>query len=74
MSLENGKKFIVDAPQNTAKNVYIQSASLNGANYDKNYLNHADIMKGGIFQLKMSEQPNVKRAVDVASAPFSFSK
>lgn len=74
LSLENGKKFIINAPQNTAKNVYIQSALLNGANYDKNYLNHADIMKGGVFQLKMSEQPNVKRGVDAAAAPFSFSK
>lgn len=74
LSLENGKKFTIDAPQNTAKNVYIQSASLNSSPYDKNYLNHADIMKGGVFQLKMSEQPNVKRGVDAAAAPFSFSK
>jgi putative alpha-1,2-mannosidase len=74
LSLENGKKFIIEAPQNNQKNVYIQSATLNGINYDKNYLSHFDITKGGILQFKMSETPNFKRGISKTALPFSFSK
>jgi predicted alpha-1,2-mannosidase len=74
LSLENGKKFIIEAPQNNQKNVYIQSATLNGTNYDKNYLSHFDITKGGILQFKMSETPNFKRGISKTALPFSFSK
>jgi predicted alpha-1,2-mannosidase len=74
LSLENGKKFTIDAPQNNANNLYIQSAILNGVEYDKNYLNHSDISKGGIVQFKMAAQPNLKRGIAPTAAPFSFTK
>lgn len=74
LSLENGKKFIIHAPRNNSKNVYIQSALLNGGTYNKNYVKHADIMKGGTLQFNMGNQPNVKRGVAKESAPYSFSK
>jgi putative alpha-1,2-mannosidase len=74
LSLENGKKFTIDAPQNNVNNLYIQSAILNGVEYDKNYLNHSDISKGGIVQFKMAAQPNLKRGIAPTAAPFSFTK
>jgi predicted alpha-1,2-mannosidase len=74
LSLENGKKFIISAPQNTPTNVYIHSASLRGAPYDKNYLQHADILKGGVLQFTMSDHPNFKKGVTANSLPYSFSK
>ena len=74
LNLENGKKFIITAPKNSEKNIYIQSASLRGQNYDKNYLDHSDIMKGGALQFTMSSKPNLKRGITTASFPFSFSK
>lgn len=74
LSLENGKKFAIDAPQNNANNLYIQSALLNGAAFDNNYLNHADILKGGTLQFNMGAQPNRKRGTAASAAPFSFSK
>jgi predicted alpha-1,2-mannosidase len=74
LSLENGKKFVVEAPKNTSKTIYIQSATLNGVNYDKNFLNHFDILKGGKITFNMSEKPNFKRGILPASRPYSFSK
>lgn len=74
LNLENGKKFVIEAPQNQSKNVYIQSASLNGKSYDKNFLSHFDILKGGKLILNMSEKPNFKRGVAKNSLPYSFSK
>ena len=74
LSLENGKKFIIDSPQNNPQNLYIQSALLNGVAFDKNYLNHAEIQKGGILQFNLGERPNLKRGIAASAAPFSFSK
>ncbi len=73
LNLENGKQFIISAPKNTDKNIYIQSASLRGQPYDKNYLNHTDILKGGTLLFGMSEKPNVKRGITKSAAPYSFS-
>jgi predicted alpha-1,2-mannosidase len=56
--LENGKTFTVTAAANTASNVYISSAKLNGTPYNKSYLTYADIANGGILELTMSATPN----------------
>ena len=37
ITLENGKKFIVEAKGNSGENVYIQTASLNGKPYNQNW-------------------------------------
>ena len=73
LNLENGKQFVIHAPANNDKNAYIQSATLRGVGYDKNYLNHADILKGGTLLFKMGEKPNLKRGIGASSRPFSFS-
>jgi len=56
--LENGKDFTIEASNNESKNVYINSAKLNGVNYTKSYLLYDDIMNGGTLQLQMSNEPN----------------
>ncbi|MFL5744187.1 MAG: GH92 family glycosyl hydrolase [Niastella sp.] len=53
-----GKNFTVIAKNNSATNVYIQRASLNGQPYDKSYLDHADIAAGGVLELEMGPTPN----------------
>ena len=74
LSLENGKRFVIEAPQNSKKNIYIKSASLNGLNYNKNFLSHFDIIKGGKILFNMEEKPNFKRGISESALPFSFSK
>jgi len=73
ISLENGKQFIINAPANSADNKYIQNAMLNGAVYDKNWLSHFDILKGGTFNLIMGAAPSTSRGVAAAAFPYSFS-
>lgn len=58
LHLENGKEFTIIARNASPENVYIQSASLNGKEYDKNYLNHFDIVNGGTLEVVMGPQPN----------------
>ncbi len=73
IKLQNGKTFTINAPANSNENVYIGSASLNNVNYSKNYLNYADIMKGGSFTLKMSATPNKNKGVNESDFPYSMS-
>lgn len=51
--------FVVKANRNSAKNIYIQSARLNGKDYTKCYLDYKDIMNGGLLELEMGDSPNV---------------
>lgn len=55
---EGGRPFTVKAKRASARNIYIQRATLNGRPYTRNYLNHADIVQGGILELEMGPEPN----------------
>jgi len=56
--LENGKDFTVKTSDNGSKNIYINNARLNSAVYNRSWLSHDDIMKGGILEFDMSPQKN----------------
>ena len=72
--LENGKDVVINAPENSDKNIYIDQMSVNGANYTKNYLSHKELMKGSVIDIKMSATPNKQRGTAEADMPYSFSK
>lgn len=57
-NLENGRTFTIRARQTAPRNIYIQSASLNGKPYRKSYLLHEDLMKGGELVFVMGSRPN----------------
>jgi predicted alpha-1,2-mannosidase len=73
LNLDNGNKFIIQAKNNVADNVYIDKANLNGTPYTKNYLRHQDIRNGGKLVVEMSNQPNKKRGTAKADRPYSMS-
>ncbi len=72
--LENGEDFVIEAPENSAKNFYIDAAKLNGKNFTRNYLTHGEIMSGGKLNVTMSAEPNTSRATRAEDRPYSFSK
>jgi predicted alpha-1,2-mannosidase len=74
INLENGKKFVVVAPLNDKDHVYIQSATLNGKPYTKNFITHNDLIKGGTLKLEMSNKPNEQRGLSADDKPFSLTK
>lgn len=74
LHLENEKDLIINAPDNNNENIYIQSMSINGKNYTKNYLKHSDIINGGVIDYKMNNQPNKSRGITDEDFPYSFSK
>ncbi|ETZ23831.1 GH92 family glycosyl hydrolase [Pedobacter sp. V48] len=74
ISLENGKKFIIEGNNNNKENFYISAATLNGKTYTKNYITHSDITNGGILKFEMSNKPNLQRGLSGDDKPFSLSK
>lgn len=73
ITFENGNKMVINAPENNAKTRYIESMTLNGKNYTKNYLKHADLQNGGEINIRMSETPNKQRGIQTSDFPYSFS-
>jgi predicted alpha-1,2-mannosidase len=74
LSLENGKKLIINAAANSESNFYVQALQLNGTSYNKNWLSHADLLKGGVLNFTMSSTPNKTRGTSESAFPYSFSK
>ena len=72
LHLENGNTMTIKAEGNSRSNRYIDSMTLNGKTYTKNYLTHADIMKGGSIVCAMSAEPNRSRGTQEADFPYSF--
>ncbi|RFS22657.1 glycoside hydrolase family 92 protein [Chitinophaga silvatica] len=74
MTLEDGKKMVINAPGNSEQSLYVQSASLNGQPYSKNWISHDDLQKGGSLEFKMGDAPEKTRGIDPAAYPYSYSK
>lgn len=72
INLENGKQFIIEAPENSATNVYIKSATLNGKTYTRNFITHQDLISGGTLKLEMRNKPDLNRGLLKADKPFSL--
>lgn len=53
-----GEKFSIIAHDNSAENVYIQKALLNGKELSRCYLDFTEITAGGVLELFMGNQPN----------------
>jgi predicted alpha-1,2-mannosidase len=53
-----GQSFIILARNNSPRNIYIQRATLNGHPYPHCFIDHADVMAGGVLELQMGPTPN----------------
>lgn len=72
IALPEGKTFAIEAINNSKENIYIQSVELNGQKYDKGYILHQDIAKGGTLKYYMGKEPNKNFASSADSRPKSF--
>lgn len=74
ITMEDGKKFVIEAKGNSKDNVYIQNATLNGKRHTRNYIHYSDIVNGGVLELQMGNQPEKTRRTAKEDRPFSLSK
>jgi predicted alpha-1,2-mannosidase len=71
ISLPEGKSFVVEAVNNSPQNIYIQHVELNGKKYNKTYILHQDIIKGGSLKITMGDKPNFLFGQAPAARPKS---
>ena len=71
ISLPSGKVFRIIAKNCSDTNKYIQSARLNGKQWNKPWFSHDDIKNGGTLELKMGPKPNIHWGADQESMPPS---
>ena len=74
LHLENGRNVSIKANGNTDDNCYVNSLTLNGKPYSKNYIKRSDLMQCAQFVYNMSAKPNYSRGTAESDAPYSFSK
>ena len=74
LHLENGRNVSIKANGNTDDNCYVNSLTLNGKPYSKNYIKRSDLIQGAQFVYNMSAKPNYSRGTAESDAPYSFSK
>ena len=73
LHLENGQTLVIEAPENGEGRPYVESLLQDGTPYTKNYLRHADLLKGGKLLFQMSDTPNLHRGTAREDRPYSFS-
>ncbi len=71
IDLPNGKQFTVIADGSSKENKYIQSATLNGEEWNKPWFTHNDLIGGGTLKLIMGSKPNKQWGSDLLNAPPS---
>mgnify|MGYP002856089830 CR=1 FL=1 len=64
ITLSNGKTLTIIAKGASAENKYIQSAALNGNEWNQPWLSHDSIKEGGTILLQMGRYPNKKWGTD----------
>ena len=57
IALPGGKSLTIEAPGNTADTPYVRSITFNGRPWTKNWISHADLMKGGRLVFTVSKTP-----------------
>ncbi len=58
LNLENGKRFTIEARNNSVDNKYIQKIILNGKELPATNISHQQIMEGGVLVIQMGNRPN----------------
>lgn len=74
LHFENGKTTTISSSSNARSKCYIHSMTVNGKDYNKNFLTHKGLMKGVVITYQMSDRPNLTRGIQDNALPYSFSR
>jgi predicted alpha-1,2-mannosidase len=66
-----GRTFTIVAHHNSPKNLYIQSATLNGSRLDRCWFTHAELAAGGELVLEMGPAPNREAFLTGKAKPWA---
>ncbi|SDK29363.1 GH92 family glycosyl hydrolase [Streptomyces indicus] len=69
--MDNGRTLVVKAPQNSARNIYVQGLKVNGKAWNSTALPHSVVAKGGVLEFAMGPKPS-KWGTGRSAAPVSI--
>jgi predicted alpha-1,2-mannosidase len=73
LHLENGRSVTIRAPGNSDARRYVDSLRINSRKVERNWIDHAELMRGARLDFGMSDKPNLRRGTREQDAPYSFS-
>lgn len=73
VTLSNGKKLEINAPDNSETAFYVDRMRIDGKTYDKNYVTMDQLREGANLFFGMSETPNTRRGTSDEAKPYSMS-
>ncbi|MEU8759963.1 GH92 family glycosyl hydrolase [Streptomyces sp. NPDC048659] len=71
--MDNGRTLVVEAPRNSARNIYVQGVKLNGKRWTSTALPHDLLAKGGVLRFDMGAKPSAW-GTGGSAAPVSITK
>ncbi|OAS82678.1 GH92 family glycosyl hydrolase [Metabacillus litoralis] len=71
ITLENGEKIIIEAPNVSNENKYVQNLKVNDKNHDKLTIAHETLSKGATLEFEMGREPS-KWGIGVDALPKSI--
>ncbi|MFJ1665074.1 GH92 family glycosyl hydrolase [Streptomyces bottropensis] len=71
--LENGRDLVVEAPKNSARNVYVRGLKVNGKAWTSTSLPHSLLARGGTLRFDMGPKPS-RWGTGESAAPVSITK
>ena len=69
LTFATGKQFTITARDNGPQRPYIHAATLNGSAFDRTFISHEQIVRGGDLGLEMTSAPDYRWAVSPESRP-----
>jgi len=73
IQFENKKQLIINAPDNSEANRYVDKLKWNNSKHEKNYITHFDLLEGGELNFEMTSSPNLQRGTSSINYPYSYS-
>lgn len=74
VTLQNGNKIYINAPENGGQNRYFDDIKLNGKTYSKTYFEYETLQNGAKIDFSMTDQPDKIRKINPQDIPYSFSR
>lgn len=71
--LENGRRFVFNAPGNNQNTVYTKARSLNGKSLSRTWIAHNELIAGGELRTTVVEKPFI-RPLKPENLPYSMSR
>lgn len=72
VALPNGRTLEIRAEGVDDRHRYVREMRVNGERWTKNYVTYDDIMRGGVWEFRMSASPDRRRGTQPEARPYSL--